>query len=910
MCRAFFARCLFAAAALLPLVVVHVAAAQAAAQAATPDAGAEAVPAQRTVAPPERFDFDRTPGRLPKDAVPTRYRLALTLDPERDDFEGQVLIELRVRRAMPALLLHADTLQATGGATMTGPDGRRRALRIEADDAASLWRLVPVDGEPIEPGRHAVQLAYRGRVRTAGEGLYRVSDSQPGAAQRMLFTQLQAVNARSVFPCFDEPAFRAVFELDVRAPRGLTVVANMPRRSLRADGALELHRFAPTPPMPTYLVALAVGRFDTLEGRAGRVPLRILTAPGKREQARYAMDATRRLVPYFERYFGMPYALPKLDQLAVPGVRQGAMEDWGLISYNEALLLVDPQHSGPEVRQWVFSLAAHEISHQWFGNLVTASSWDEIWLNEAFATWMEGKATDHFNPDWQMPLHERRSIDRAMARDASAATRAIRSGMVDEKQVSGQFDNITYGKGGSVLSMLEQWLGPEVFQRGLAAYMRERRHSNAGAGDLWHHMGRASGRDVAALAGSWTDQPGLPLVELETACRDGRTLVTLRQRRFALVDKLPPQRWQVPVLLMRGEQRATLLLSGDAAQHAFSGCGDEPVLANAGGRGYYRVAYPAAQRSRLAERFGALAPADRMTLLSDSFALAQAGQQPLSDYLGLLARLPLAEGAGRGALFAQAADALVFLDETLAGLPAQALLRTRARAVLGPELARLGWSAPAAEPVEESRLRARLIGLLARFDDAAVIEQARGLFDADAAGRQPLSPALRPGVVGAVGMHATAAQFDRLKAQLLAARSEEDRWLLSEALAGTRDRGQAEALLALSLSGGLPPNIAAELPGLVARAASFGALAYEFTRSNWSALAKLAGDGPFGGSLWLLPNAASSFHGADDVAALLRDQQQAAGPAGAATAARVAARIALRAAVRQREAAGVTVAGP
>ena len=892
--------------------------------------------APTTASAPERFDFERTPGRLSKDARPRRYQLEFDLDPAQDSFGGRAAIEVDLRRSLPSLLLHAAQLEP-GEASVQGPDGRRRTLRIEADEASGTWRLAAADDRALTAGRHTLHLAWRGKVQRSGEGLFRVdapanapqgADAGAGAGagagsaganagapagpSPMLFTQLQAVYARTLFPAFDEPAFRAVFEITVRAPRGLQVESNMPARTradtpATADGrATTLHRFAPTPPMPSYLVALTVGRFDALEGRAGPVPLRILTAPGKREQARYAMAATQQLLPYYGRYFGVPYMLPKLDQLAVPGVRNGAMEDWGLISYNESLLLVDRERSGPDTQRWVFALAAHEIAHQWFGNLVTAASWDEIWLNEAFATWMENKASDHFNPGWQVPLEVRRHLERALLRDASTATRAIRDGMVDESRVSGQFDNITYNKGGAVLSMLEQWLGPDVFQRGLAAYMRDRRYSNAAAGDLWHHLGRASGRDVAAVAASWTDQPGVPVVSVAQDCRGGRTVVHLSQRRFALEPGLAPQRWRIPVQLRQqtsqGTQQATLLLDTAEAEHALGACSPEPVLANAGGRGYYRVKYAADAQAPLAAALPSLSPADRMTLLSDAFALAQAGEQPLAGYLGLLKQLPAAQDPGRAALYAQAGDALGFLDDAFAGLPAQARVHEAARALFGPELKRLGWDPRPGEPAADARQRGQLIGLLARFGDAAVIAEAAARFDADAAGRTPLAAALRPGVIAAVGRHATEAQFAQLRTQLLAASSEEDRWTLASALASAGTPEQVDAVLALSLSGRLPTNIACELPGMVADAGRFGERAYEFTKQNFEALARLAGIGPFGGSLWLLPNAAQAFHDGARAAALLEDQRRLAGEAGAAEAGRVAARIRLHAAVREREA--------
>ena len=424
-----------------------------------------------------RFSFATTPGALSKSVVPLRYALAFELDPAQTRFSAQATITLRVDQPVPALVLHAHQLDADE-ASLQVAGAAPQPLRVSAGKLPQTWQLETPDAAPLPAGEYLLRVAYRGQVQRTGQGLYGVEHTVRGEKQRMLATQLQAVFARTVFPCFDEPAFRAVFEISVKAPEGYTVLSNMPSLTSEPVAAGQpgtawtRHRFAPTPAMPSYLVALAVGRFDELSGAAAGVPLRIFTAPGKREQARFALTATEQVVPYFNEYFGVPYALPKLDQLAVAGVRDGAMEDWGLISYTEPAILFDPERSSPLTQRWAFDTIAHEIAHQWFGNLVTAASWDEIWLNEAFATWMAGKATARFNPAWNTELHRRKWIDRAMARDATTATRAIRSGPVRESAVFDVFDNITYTKGGAVLSMLEQWIGPDAFRRGLAAYMQ------------------------------------------------------------------------------------------------------------------------------------------------------------------------------------------------------------------------------------------------------------------------------------------------------------------------------------------------------------------------------------------------------------------------------------------------------
>jgi aminopeptidase N len=724
----------------------------------------------------------------------------------------------------------------------------------------------------------------------------------------MLATQLEAVNARMVFPGFDEPIFRAAFDLQVTAPRQYDVLANQPRTQRTALGRNARHRFATTPPMPSYLFAVTVGRFDVLQGEAAAVPLRIVTAPGKSEQGRYAMSVTQQVLPYYNNYFGTPYALPKLDQLAVPGTRDGAMEDWGLISYVEDGLLYNPARSSPRTERRVFGVIAHEIAHQWFGNLVSVSSWDEIWLNEAFATWMDNKAAERFHPEWQAQLSARGWLDETMERDATAATRAIRSGPVNEARVFEVFDGITYAKGGAVLSMLEQWVGDEAFQRGLAAYMQERRLAPATAGDLWHHVGQAVGRPVGAVAATWTDQPGFPLIEASAACVEGRTAVTLRQRRFMLstnsadANATDATQWQVPVRLSRDAALETVLLDAPERRFELPGCGDAALVVNAGGRGFYRVRYSDALQARLIERFASLPAADRVALLADSFALAQAGVQPLSRHFEWLAQLPRVTDSGRAPLFALAKTQLVQLDETLAGTPAAAALRATARALLAPELARLGWQVPANEDAEVTRLRGELIGALAHFDDDAVVAASRERFAAALASRGSLPASLRSAVIGAVGRHADQREFDALWAALRNTDSMEDRWLYVSALAATRDAARAKQVLGLALAEWLPPNVATDVPGIVAHTPGQGAAAYAFSVGQWAKLSKRAGAGVFGERAWLLPSAAGGFHDRAAAARLRLDQQRLAGPTGVGPADQMATRIELRAALREREA--------
>jgi aminopeptidase N len=889
-----------------------------------------------------RFDLKTTQTHLPKTVLPSHARLTLDLDPAADTFSGRVRIKVRALQVVPAIVLHARDLQAdvatlvAAGTVARTPAGKParvlpRTLSVQADATTQTWRLVPTDGRPIAAGSWTLDIRYRGQVQKTGEGLYGVNYRVGGAPSRMLATQLEAIQARRLLPVFDEPVFRCVFEVEVRAPQGLQVLSNMPlkRQPVAARsaatsvatsapdsvGAITRHRFEPTPPMPSYLLAVAVGRFDVLTDQVDGIPLRIFTAPGKREQAQLAMEATRQVLPFYARYFGRPYALPKLDQLAVPGTREGAMEDWGLISYIESALLFDPARSSERTRRVVFELVAHEIAHQWFGNLVSPASWDEIWLNEAFATWMENKAAHHFHPAWQTPLRTRSDLERTMARDATSATRAIRSGPVSEASVFEVFDGITYGKGGAVLSMLEEWLGEATFQRGLAAYMAERAFKPATAGDLWAHIERAAGLQpglMAAVAASWTDQPGLPSLSIRQRCEAGQTRVTLRQQRFSSQpEALAGGPWHIPLRLLHGSRAQTLLMTGDEQTVSFPGCEPLPLLANAGGRGYYRVDYDAPLRARLASSFTTLAPTDRVALLADSYALASAGRYPMADHLTLLAALPQVKDTSRAALFALALAQWQALDVALAGTVAQEPLRAASWALFGPELERLGWHPTAGEDSEQQTLRADLIRHLARFEHAPTLAAAQVRFDAALAGAASVAPSMRSAVLAAAGRMATEAQFEALLAALHSSERQEERWNLLNALASGGDAQRAQRLLDESLSGRLPGDISSSLPGALGRHGAHAALAYSHLVTHWDAYKRLAGEGPFGGQHWLLPDIVASASNSAVASRLVADQQRLAGAAGASTAARTAAEINNRSRLREREAAALAAAlGP
>lgn len=850
------------------------------------------------------FDFDAVPGLLSKQVVPQHYALSLRLDPASSRFSGEVRIDLRVRSDVRDILLHADQLDAGHAELLDPKGGRPRDLDIRPDAATRTWRLVPADGQPVTAGSHALQLSWSAQVERNGQGLFGVDYKTPQGDARMLATQLEPRFARRVFPCFDEPSFRATFALQVTAPKGLDVLSNTPAEKSERDGADDMRwTFARTPSMPTYLFAVAVGRFERVEDTIDGIRVSVLSTAGKREQGRYALQAMRQVLPHYRGTFGISFPLPKLDLLAVPGVMNGAMENWGLITFEESVLLLDPKESAPQRREVIYGFIAHEVAHQWFGNLVTAASWDEIWLNEAFATWLGQKTSAKFNPQWKRAEGERLERADALGRDATKATRAIRSGPVSEEAVFDVFDDITYAKGGAVLSMLEDWLGPERFREGLAAYMNQHKYSNATAADLWRHIGQAAGRDVQAVVSSWTDQPGYPLIDATWKCREGRTELKLAQSAFRFGDFARPLKWQVPVRVNADGVRRFVLLDTDEATMSFPGCSDDTtVIVNAGDVGFYRVRYETEVAEKLLAKAASLPDRDRLMLQDDAFALALAGQQSVALYLRAVARLPTLprEAALLPAL--QAVDGIEFIDQALMGSPTSEPFAGFARSKLAPLLERLGWETPARDDPLSIRLRGKLIGTLARLGDGPVRVRASASTRTALSGSTPLEPSTREAVLSAAAAGADDTLIDALVEALRTESREERRRELARALGSVQTPSLADRVLSLTLDDRMPSHVLRRLPAWLSQDGRQAERALDFALRHFDALSSRSSEW---GRVWILPGAASGSALPGTARKLVEQQSRLVGEIGDATAAIVAAEIELRARFREREAVAI-----
>ncbi len=804
-------------------------------------------------------------------------------------------IDIDVKRPVPAIVLNAAEL--TFKSVKLAGAGVESALTPAFDSQQETVTLSPPQG-PIAAGKYRLAISYSGPIAAHFQGLYRIAYKQSEGGKlvekTMLATHMEPASARRLFPGWDEPVYRAAFDIAVVTGPSLTAVSNMPQAGTKPlpGGRTEV-TFATSVPMSTYLVALFVGEMDMLEDSVDGIRLRLYTAKGKGGRARYAMESTKQIVRYYDEYFGERYPLAKLDQIALPGGAGGAMENWGAIAYNEARILYSPLRGSLRQQQGAYGIIAHEIAHQWFGNLVTMAWWDNLWLNEGFASWMAEKATDRFNPAWRMRMRYALSKEWALGEDARRTTHPIQTPVDSDIRAMDVFDSISYGKGASVLRMVEAYLGEEVFRDGIRRYVRAHRFSSTTTADLWQQLSEASGRDIGKLVSGWTEQPGYPVVKVSEDCDNGDGVVALAQERFSLDDPgAKPQTWNVPVILAdrKGERRAVLLEPGPQRVR-LGGCG--PVFANAGDSGYYRVQYDEAAFRRLTADFGSIDALDRLRLLADTFALVQAGRTEFPRYLELVEKL--GDESDR-TIWDQVIDSLRFVDDLIDGESDRAVFDRYVVKVLERPFARAGWDARPGESPEVPLLRRSLIEALGRAGYPPVVQEAQARFAASA--RQPIDSAIRPAVLNVVGRYADEAAYQALLQRMRTATETEDKSQALSALRQMRNPELVQRLMELMLGDELPPGEAVyNLTNLRGGRAQ----AEQGWRFMLAHLAEVLAKASPRGRPYVLPGAASESSDparADELVALTKKHLE---PAALYQAEKTADWIRLKAAVKGRE---------
>ncbi|WP_395332768.1 M1 family metallopeptidase [Novosphingobium sp. BL-8H] len=797
---------------------------------------AAAAPSQPAPAPAVAPLAESVPSDLPRNARPTHYRIEVTPDAQALTFTGKVSIDVTVFSATDALVLHGNGL-TVANAALVGGDGKPVSLTATADEAAQTLRFAAP--KSIAPGQYRLDIAYSGKIGTQPSGLFALDypDKRTGKEVRGLFTQFEAPDARRFVPSFDEPSYKATFDLSAIVPADRMALSNMPIKGQEVlAGGLKRVTFGTTPKMSSYLLFFGVGDFErSAQKAADGVEVGIVAPTGSGKQADFAREGLAQILPWYDDYFGVKFPLPKLDNIAAPGTSQffGAMENWGAIMTFERILLLDPATTSPNGVQSIYSVQAHETAHQWFGDLVTMGWWDDIWLNEGFASWMADKVTDHFHPEWNWKLGGIDGREGAMALDALPTTHPVVQKVRTVSEMEQAFDSITYQKGQAVIAMLEDYVGPDTWRNGMQLYMKRHAYSNTASRDLWAAMEDAGGKDVDRIAEAFTHTPGVPLLRVNTvACNAGQTRLDLTQAAFTLDPAARPAEaplWPMPLLVRVGSaEPARHLMAGRNESVTLQGCG--PVLVNAGQLGYYRTLYSAPAAKALVGAFASFAPIDQYGLVRDNLSLALAGYQDMSVGLNFLAAFPnSADATLAGKVAAQWQSVYGLLDGD-AAKPARTVLGARISKLWSPRLDKLGFDPAAGEPLVDTKLRAQLIETLGSVGDPRVVAEARRRLQGLAADPKSLDGPLKGTWLAVAAANANRADWELLRKQAAGATSFVERQMYYSNLGQAKDDALAKDALALAISGTPDATSASQIITSVAR--SHSEMAFDFVRAN------------------------------------------------------------------------------
>ena len=779
--------------------------------------------------------------RLPEIARPENYKLTFTPDLDNAKFEGDEVLTINVLKPTSEITLNSADIDYHEVTIKSG--GTTQPAKVTPQKQNEM--VVLSVAKPLAAGSATIHIKYSGILNNEMRGFYLGKDEQ---GRKYAATQFEATDARRAYPSFDEPDYKATFDITVVADKGMTAISNEKVASdTPGPGDKHTVRFNTTPKMSSYLAALVVGPFEYVEGEADGIPIRVYATTGKKEMGKFALEIASDVLRYYDHYFAIKYPYAKLDLVGLPDFSAGAMENTGCITFRDVLLLIDEKQGSVDLKKTIASVIAHEMAHQWFGDLVTMKWWDDIWLNEGFATWMSSKPVESFKPEWNFNLDDVSNAGGTLNVDSLANTRPIHQAAETPAQIQELFDGIAYGKAAAVLRMLEAYLGEDTFRAGVNSYIGQHKYGNATASDFWDAQARTSHKPVDKIMPTWVQQPGAPIVNVKAECAGDSTKVTLTQQRYyydrAKFEDPGNELWQIPLCMKgsaggKGDVKCELLTKKEDT-FTLPGC-SKWVLGNAGAAGYYRVGYqPEAVRALAADAETKLSPGERISLQNDIWASVRVGREPVGDYLAFAQGL---QSDRSRAVMEDVLGRLNYIGQYLVSDTDRAGYRAWLRQLLTPAMNEVGWESKPGDTDETKALRARLFGALG-YDarDPQALTEARKIADKELANPASVDRELAAGAFPLAALNGDAQFYDKVMAALKTAKSPEEYYMYFFTLPQFTDPKLLQRTLDFSISPDVRSQDALQLVTSVLANPAGQDLAWDFIQKHWPELEKAGG---------------------------------------------------------------------